>query len=152
MSTPPEPYTQVPRIGWVFGALGLVPFAAGAIACWVADAAARGLPQIGLLVYGGFILCFLGGGRWGLEIGGKPPRNDVIVGSMAGSIVSTVLIAATMIAPAPRLVILAVAHFAQWAWDVRSTDTPGWYSKLRHVLTAGAVLSLLAGSAASFHG
>jgi hypothetical protein len=145
-------YHQVPRIGWAFGVLGLVPFAAGAAVCWAVTEASRGVAQGGLLVYGGFILCFLGGARWGLEIGRKPVRNDVIVGSMAGSIVSTALIAATMIAPAARLVILAAAHIAQWAWDVRSLDTPIWYSKLRHVLTAGAVLSLLAGSAASFVG
>jgi hypothetical protein len=51
--------------------------------------------------------------------------------------------------PAWRLVVLALAHGAQWAWDVRTVKTPAWYPRLRHVLATGAVLALMVGAAAS---
>ena len=68
---------------------------------------------------------------------------------MAPAIVSTLLLAMQGVPPAWRLIAMATAHVAQWAWDVTSRDPPRWYPTLRHVLSAGAVGSLLAGAIAS---
>jgi hypothetical protein len=141
--------TRPPAVTWVYGGLGLLPFVATAVGALVLSGVYRSLLQLGLLVYGGLILSFLGGGRWGLEIGRGPVRPGVISGSMAGAVVSTLLVAAAGVRPSWRLCILALAHVAQWAWDVRSRDTPPWYPTLRHVLTGGAVASLLIGASAS---
>ena len=140
---------RVPAVIWAYGLLGLIPFAAGAVASLTVGGTGRAPAQLGLLIYGGLILSFLGGGRWGLEIGRPTVRTAVVSGSMAGAVVSTILIAATAVPCGWRLLALALAHVGQWAWDVRSTQTPGWYPRLRHALTAGAVLSLLLGSASS---
>lgn len=141
-----------PAVTWAYGGLGLLPFAAGAVGALVAGGVLRSLVQLGLLVYGGLILSFLGGARWGLEISRRPIRPAVISGSMAGAVLSTLLVAAMGAPPAWRLLALAAGHLGQWAWDVRSGDTPPWYPRLRHVLTAGAVLSLLVGAAGSLRG
>ena len=144
--------SRPPGVALVYGGLGLAPFAAGAAGALVTGGVLRSLVQLGLLVYGGLILSFLGGGRWGMEVGRGPVRPVVISGSMAGAVVSTLLVAMMGVPPAWRLLALAAAHLGQWAWDVRSPDPPSWYPRLRHVLTAGAVLCLLAGAAGSLRG
>lgn len=147
-ATRPGP-ERPPAVAWAYGLFGLLPFVAGAVGALVTAGVMRALMQLGLLVYGGLILSFLGGGRWGLEIGRGRARAGVISGAMAGAVVSTLLVAAATAPPAWRLAILALAHVGQWAWDVRSADTPAWYPGLRHVLTGGAVTCLLVGAASS---
>ena len=149
MDRAPDIDKHAPIVVWAYGILGLAPFASGAVASVAAGGAERAPMQLGLLIYGCLILTFLGGGRWGLEITRRPIRGDVVSGSMAGAVVSTLLVAATGVAPGWRLLVLALAHVGQWAWDVRSVRTPGWYPQLRLVLTCGAVASLLIGAAAS---
>jgi hypothetical protein len=148
-----EPAVSAPRsppaVTWVYGLLGLVPFVGCAAASLLTTGVFRALFQVVALVYGGLILSFLGGGRWGLEIGRGPVRAGVISGSMIGAIFATLLTAAAGVSTPLRLVLMALAHLGQWAWDVRSADAPPWYPQLRHVLTAGAVLSLLVAAGAS---
>ncbi len=141
-----------PGVTWGFGGRGLLPFAAGAAGAWSTGGLPRALMQIGLLAYGALILSFLGGGRWGMEVGRPSVRPAMIAGAMAGAVLSTLLLAAVPVPPTWRLLVLAAAHLGQWAWDVRSTDVPPWYPRLRHGLTTGAVLSLLLGAAASLRG
>jgi hypothetical protein len=45
-----------------------------------------------------------------------------------------------------RLPGLAAALALHWLWDVRSPGLPAWYPRLRSLLTAGAVLGLVAGA------
>ncbi len=138
-----------PLVAWVYGGLGLIPFLGGAGAAVMLPGVPRLAAQLELIAYGALILSFLGGGRWGLEIGRQPVRATVISASMLPTIVAFLLIIA-MGVPSPwRLVGLSVAFLAQWAWDVRSADTPAWYPPLRHLLTAGAVGCMLVGAAAS---
>ena len=154
------PLDQVPEGGgagprasvaaWVYGLLGLIPFVAGAVVTWAVSGDAVFAGQTELLGYGALILSFLGGARWGLEIGRPRVRALVISASMLPSIVGFLLLLAA--APSTvrwRLGVLAGAFMASWLWDVTSRDPPAWYRPLRHVLTAGAVICLLAGAAAS---
>ena len=125
------------------------PFSAARLAAVVFAGLPRLAAQLELIAYGALILSFLGGGRWGLEIGRLPVRAMVISASMLPTIVAFLLLIA-MGVPSPwRLVAMSLAFVAQWAWDVRSGDTPDWYPPLRHLLTAGAVGCMLVGAAAS---
>ncbi len=140
---------KVPLVVWAYGALGLVPFVAGAVGALLLGGAERGIAQVGLLLYGGLILSFLGGARFGQAVERPAVRAASVSGAMAGAIVSTLLIAVAGVPAAWRLVVLALAHAAQWAWDVRTVRSPAWYPRLRHVLSAGAIASLLVGAGAS---
>ena len=138
-----------PTVTWVYGGLGLIPFVAGAAGAVLFPGELRAVAQLDLLGYGALILSFLGGGRWGLEIGRRPVRAPVISASMLPSIFAFIVLIALGVATSLRLVVMSVAFLAQWAWDVRSREAPSWYPRLRHVLTAGAVGSMLIGAAAS---
>jgi len=140
--------TRPPLVAWLYGLLGLVPFVAGALASLLLVENSRILAQFALLTYGAIILTFLGGGRWGLEIGRDPVRPAVIGGSMAPAMGSVVLLALGGVPASWRLCAMALGFLVMWAWDVRSPEPPPWYPRLRHVLTAGAVVCLFTGAAA----
>ncbi len=137
-----------PAVTWVYGLLGLIPFFAGAIAAAMIAGVGRTLAQLELLAYGALILSFLGGGRWGLELGRTPLRVAVISASMLPTIAGFLILICMGVANPVRLLLLSVAFLGQWVWDIRSKDTPAWYPPLRHVLTAGAVGCMLIGAAA----
>ena len=145
----PDASRSPPAVTWVYGLLGLVPFLADAAGALLLSQPGRTWAQIAILAYGALILSFLGGGRWGLEIGRQPVRPAVISASMAPTVVSFILLLLAGVPIAWRLIAMALVFLVQWAWDVRSADTPPWYPPLRHVLTIGAVGSLVAGAAAS---
>ena len=138
-----------PIVTWIYGGLGLIPFFGGAVAAALLPGLPRIVAQLELIAYGALILSFLGGGRWGLEIGRRPVRAVAISASMLPTIVAFVLLVAMGVPNPWRLVGMSVAFVAQWAWDVRSSDTPPWYPPLRHLLTLGAVGCMLVGAAAS---
>ena len=137
-----------PAVTWVYGLLGLIPFLAGAAAAVTITGVGRTLAQLELIAYGALILSFLGGGRWGLEIGRSPVRAVVISASMLPTVSGFVILICMGVANPLRLLLLSAAFLAQWVWDIRSKDTPAWYPPLRHVLTAGAVGCMLIGAAA----
>jgi hypothetical protein len=57
------PLKRPPAVTWVYGLLGLLPFVAGAAGALLTSGIYRALFQVIVLVYGGLILSFLGGGR-----------------------------------------------------------------------------------------
>ncbi len=136
---------KAPRVTWIFGLLGLIPFFAGGLATSISTGETRTRSQRALAAYSALILSFLGGGRWGLEIDRRPVRVPVIGASMLPTVTGFLLL--LLPASKPRLTLggLAAAMTAQWLWDVKATDTPQWYPGLRSVLTAGASAALLAG-------
>ncbi len=137
-----------PLVTWIYGLLGLIPFLAGATETWLFSGLAALPGRLELLTYGALILSFLGGGRWGLEIGRTHVRPGTITASMLPTIFAFVLLVGGGVAFVRwRLTLLAAGFMAQWLWDVISKGPPRWYSPLRHVLTAGAVACLLAGAA-----
>ena len=63
-----------------------------------------------------------------------------VLGSLAG-------LAAIFIPPVPALTLLIAGFLMQALWDVTSVEAgrlPAWFGKLRMLLTAGAVISLIA--------
>ena len=137
---------RIPPSALALGLGGLVPFVAGALALWVPlPLLSPGLGLKLIISYGAIILSFLGGIRWGTAIGpydgGRMSFefSASVLGSLAG-------LAAVFLPPVPALTLLVAGFLLQSLWDVNSVESgrlPGWFGKLRMVLTAGAVISLI---------
>lgn len=138
---------RIPSAALLLGLAGLVPFFAGAAALWASLPLLP--PETGLklaIVYGAIILSFLGGIRWGTAIGPYDTSRQTlefsasVLGSLAG-------LAAVFLPAIPALALLIAGFLMQGLWDVMSVDSgrlPSWFGRLRMILTAGAVVSLIA--------
>ena len=138
---------QIPSSALALGLAGLIPFAAGALSLWVPLGPLT--PELGLKLvvsYGAIILSFLGGIRWGTAIGPYDARRQgrefaaSVLGSLAG-------LAAIFLPSVPALTLLIAGFLMQALWDVTSVEAgrlPSWFGKLRMLLTAGVVISLIA--------
>ena len=138
---------KIPGTALLLGLAGLIPFVAGAAALWAKLPMLP--PETGLklaIVYGAIILSFLGGIRWGTAIGPYDTGRQTlefsasVLGSLAG-------LAAVFLPAIPALALLIAGFLMQGLWDVMSVDSgrlPAWFGRLRMILTAGAVVSLVA--------
>lgn len=135
---------------------GLNPFVAPAVLLGVvgADPLLREQVALCLLVYSAVILSFLGGVRWGAEIGaladGEGPRASLLALSVLGSLAgwALVLLAAFGALYWQALALSALAHALHAYWDIRSTDLAPWFRRLRLIAATGAALSLALAAAA----
>ena len=138
-----ERSTKIPRAVLVYGLLGIIPF-------WAAPAASvlwpHVLPLAGVVagVYGALILSFLGGARWGLEVIRPAPRFGVISLAMLPTLIGLMLLLLPAEWRGQQLWALAAALMLHWLWDVGVKGLPPWYSRLRTILTLGAVTGLAA--------
>ncbi len=138
---------RIPGSALALGLAGLLPFIAGALSLWVALPMLT--PDLGLKLvvsYGAIILSFLGGIRWGTAIGPYGGRRVGLefLGSVLGSLGG---LAAIFLPSVPAITLLIAGFLMQGLWDVTSVEAgrlPGWFGKLRMLLTAGAVVSLIA--------
>ncbi|WP_310498510.1 DUF3429 domain-containing protein [Sandarakinorhabdus sp.] len=123
-----------------YGLAGLVPFLAPPVIAMLVPAWA---PMLMLVVtgYAALILSFLGGARWGLEVAGPQPRLVIITLAMVPTLAA---LAVLFLAPsgAPQLLALAACLAAHLLWDATAAGLPGWYPRLRAILTAGALTGL----------
>ncbi len=98
---------------------------------------------LSLLAYGAVILSFLGGLRWGVELGLNPqgPRGPVMVLSVMGSLAGwAFVIWGAMVRTSIELFFCYAAVFAlHMVWDIGSGDLPRWFRRLR--ITATVVAS-----------
>lgn len=143
---PHQPSNRSPAVIWAYGLAGLIPFVAGALGVLIADGVVRTLAVWVLTAYGALILSFLGGARWGLEIGRTLVLPRVISAAMAPTLAGFFLLAVPHLPAWVRLAGLACAFVAQWVWDVRSPAAPEWYPRLRTMLSDGALLCLAVGA------
>ena len=144
---------RIPLAALLLGLAGLIPFAAGAVSLWASVPllpAETGLRLV--VIYGAIILSFLGGIRWGTAIGpydaGRqaPEFAASVMGSLAG-------LSAAFLPAIPALALLIAGFLVQGLWDVMSVDSgrlPGWFGRLRMILTAGVVVALVAALLAVF--
>jgi hypothetical protein len=109
--------------------------------------ATKSVAGLVLAVYGGLILSFLGGARWGAEIRSPAPNAATISFAMIPTLAALALLVAVPGHLTVRLVGLAAALIVHWIWDLRGDALPTWYPGLRTLLTAGAVVGLLFGAA-----
>jgi hypothetical protein len=138
--------SEIPGAALALGLAGLIPFAAGALIMWGAVPGITG--ETGLrwgTGYGAVILSFLGGIRWGVAMAPLGRRQQAIDfgASVASSLAGWV---ALLLQPIPAVSLLIAGFLLQALWDVTSAEAgrlPAWFGKLRMLLTAGAVVSLV---------
>lgn len=138
---------RIPSAALFLGLAGLIPFAAGALSMWSQFGPFP--PPEGLKLvtsYGALILTFLGGIRWGTALSpyGSARQGFEFTASVLGSLAG---LAALFLAAVPALTLLLAGFLMQALWDVTSVEAgrlPQWFGRLRMMLTAGAVLALIA--------
>ncbi|MBC7506421.1 MAG: DUF3429 domain-containing protein [Sandarakinorhabdus sp.] len=133
----------IPRSVLVYGILGLIPFFLPPLVSGVSPAHA-GILGLVPVIYGALILSFLGGARWGQEAARPQPRLGVISLSMLPTLAGLTLLLATWLDRHAQLVAMAALFGLQFVWDAGSLGLPAWYTRLRLILTVGAVAALLA--------
>ncbi len=116
-----------------------------ALAVWAAPAYADVCTGVAI-AYGGVLLGFLGGVRWGAELLRAPAAPSLWRLSAAGLAVAPGV--AVILLSAQRLLalgLLAAAGLLCLAWDVaaaRAGLLPRWTGRLRVVLTAASLVGL----------
>ena len=138
--------TRIPRAALLLGLGGLVPFVACALSIFTGvRLALLNDPVLALLAYGAVILSFLGGVRWGfaLRISDEGLQARAMILSIAPAVVAWLLLLQPSLL---GLVVLPVLYVLLWLADEQlpRIGAPKWYVKLRRLLTAVVVLSLLA--------
>ncbi len=133
---------QIPRVVLLYGLAGLIPFFASPVGTLLAPDF-RWQFNESLLWWSAIILSFLGGARWGAAVQADAPSPRLIGPAMLPSIAGWAIL---VLVPANMRVIqfsaLATALLASLLWDLAARALPGWYGRLRMVLTAGALVAL----------
>lgn len=137
------PPVRIPRSVLVYGLLGLIPFLAPPLISLVTPSHA-GILGLVSLIYGALILSFLGGARWGQEVARADPRAGVITLAMLPTLAGFGLLLATSVDRPAQLLAMAMLLGLHFFWDAGSLGLPGWYPRLRLILTAGAITGLAA--------
>ena len=138
-------YSSIPPAALGLGLAGALPFwfAAGAFLSGGPITAMQALSVA--VAYGAVILSFLGGVRGGAARGPIDENRRMreftlsVIPSLAG-------FAAFFTPPHLGLSILISGFLLQALWDVTSADTgllPGWFGRLRAILTLAATLPLV---------
>lgn len=137
---------RIPPAALALGLAGVVPYWAAALVV-LGDAAPSLMVQAGLAIvaYGAVGLAFLGGIRWGLAM--RPVGASRQAGELALSIGAPLLALAALVAPPVIGVAVIIAGLlSQSLWDQISAEAgrlPGWFARLRTILTTLAVVPLL---------
>lgn len=146
----------------VFGFAGVAPFALAAAAI---HAYALGVTPLTqnidnanfaahlLVLWGGLILAFLGGTRWGRAVGVDTVSPGVFTFASAAfpSLVAWIGVAVSLPPldqPALGASVLVGGYLHMLLWDLQSVREgvwPKWYSALRIILTALAAAALITG-------
>ena len=137
----------IPRPVLAWGLAGLIPFLGLPMLSLAAPELSAGCDRA-LGLYAAVILSFLGGARWGREVASAAPDPRLIAFSMAPSVAAWGLALLPPGHAGLQLAGLAGALVLHLLWDLRSQGLPGWYPRLRLILTAGAVAGLAAGALA----
>jgi hypothetical protein len=125
----------------LLGAGGLIPFFILALAAVFAGAAWQEQATEALVAYGAVILAFLGGVSWGTALNARSGRLYLL--SMVPFFAAW---SALLIPRGPGIWLLAAAFTVTLANDhaaYRLGLVPHWFLRLRRVLTALVVVSLL---------
>lgn len=138
MSNADKPVPKgMPFSSAVFGGLGVIPFAVGALLANIDETAATG--QWLIIGYGAVILSFLGGIQWGVGLAISPrawlPYTVAIIISLTGWV-------AMLLPPLWGLALLAAGFVAALVYDAISAGVfrlPGWFMGLRSLLTVCVV-------------
>jgi hypothetical protein len=136
---------RIPAAPLVLSLLGLIPFAACAFSLGtgvkiplISD------PSLALVTYCAVILSFLGGVRWGfaLRIADSGLQRDAFVFSVVPAIIAWLLLLPPTLM---GFIMMPILFVLMGLIDDRlpSIGAPLWYRKLRRIMTALVVLTLL---------
>jgi hypothetical protein len=138
-----------PKGPWVLGLLGLIPFYAALAGGQFAPAPYDGVSITAFFTYGALILSFLGGTRWGFEVGSRPdgPSTVTLGFSVIPSLAALVAANSQYVSPILGLGILMAGFVIMWLWDYGTSGGstrrwPLWYRPLRTVLSLGAITAI----------
>lgn len=148
--------TRIPTTALILGLAGLLPFLYGALSVLVPATAGLGWAwspnHTGaalLQIYGIVILCFMSGVIWGFAARAEGPQATLYY---ALSVLPAIFVFLTAFAEArPSLVMLIAGFLALLAVDAsaaRQGLAPGWWMRLRLLLTAVVVICLAIGAVA----
>ncbi len=136
---------RIPRSALVLGLGGLVPFVLCALAILTGvRVPVLSDPVMALLAYGAVILSFLGGVRWGFAL--RIADEGLQARAMLLSVVPAVVAWLLLLPPSLLgLILLPVLFVLLWLADEQMPriGVPHWYVRLRRLLTAVVVLSLM---------
>lgn len=143
-----------PAAAWL-GGLGVLPFALGAAAIWIAPEPVRSIAGPITVVYAAVILSFLGGMAWGAACAAavQRPWSKKHSGVLALSVVPALVgwVATFMPAPYPFLA-MAVAFLAVLLidrWLAVAGFVPPWWMTLRVRLSLSVAALLVIAAAGS---
>ncbi len=136
-----DPYINMAKL---LGFGGLVPFAGCAAIMYSGSNSASIVALFANAVYGAVILSFVGAVHWGLTM-----REDRSPYWYVWSIIPAILgwLSIVLLDVNISLLALAIAFTLAWSVDRQASLQgliPSWYMQMRHILTAGATISLLA--------
>lgn len=128
----------------IMGFGGVVPFVGCAVLMYSGSPSVSIVALFANAVYAAVILSFVGAIHWGLAM-----RKDRSPAWYAWSVVPALIGWAAIILLDIRVSLLALAIGFTLSWSVDRQAhlrglIPDWYMRMRHMLTAGATLSLLA--------
>ncbi|MBS3744531.1 MAG: DUF3429 domain-containing protein [Wenzhouxiangellaceae bacterium] len=127
-------------LGWA----GLLPFAGLALAGYV-DAPAS--LQLLLIGYALAILAFLNGSLWAVVLERPSDRSAALIASNLLLLAALPALLMPLSAAAGWLALLFALHLvAEWRWVL--TGHPGWYRRLRLMLSSVAIALLVVGAMA----
>ena len=124
-----------------YGLAGLIPFLAAPVAT-LCFPEFRWQFTEALLWWAAIILSFLGGARWGAAVQTATPAPGLIGLAMLPSITGWLILLAPAKYRAAQLLALAAVLLLHFLWDWSARGLPGWYGRLRLLLTTGAVAAL----------
>ena len=150
----------IPRPAAVYGGAGLIPFAAGALAVWLAPAGWDARALDATLAYGTAILSFLGAVHWGLALAGAGTNGDsraACTWPRLGWAITPALLGwlALLLVPLLGAAVLIAGFAAAASVDLRAVRAglmPAWYGALRKLLSVGAIVCLAVASAPALPG
>ena len=133
-----------PQLAKLIGYGGLIPFLGCAAFIYAGNTGTSIIALFASAVYGAVILSFVGAVHWGLTMRGD--RSPYwYVWSITPAIMGWSAI--VLLDVKVSLMALAVAFTLAWSVDRQASLNgliPQWYMQLRHILTTGATVSLLA--------
>ena len=133
--------SKTPRIVLFYGLAGLIPFLAAPAATMIAPDFRCQFTEA-LMWWAAIILSFLGGARWGAAVQNSDPAPALIGLAMLPSIAGWLILLMPAKYRVSQLLALGAALVLHLIWDWWARGLPGWYGRLRMVLTAGAVTAL----------
>ena len=131
---------SIPHTAAWLGGFGLLPFAVGAVMSNISVTMDFG--HWFIIGYGAIILSFLGGIQWGVALSADRPGSTAYVVSIVISLIGW---GATFLAPPLSFIVLGSGFLAALAFDalaVMMFGLPGWFLRLRFMLSLGVLVAL----------